>query len=97
MRLDDFLKKSSLVTLKNGDGGLIPSFIQYYATEIEDIYFKDVVRILSADGIGGLGSDDISDVFIEYFLRTRIALKELKIEETRYGYNLRRYLDKDSE
>jgi len=93
--LADFLKNSSLVSLKNGNGDTIPSFIQYYDTENNDLYFKEVVRRLSVDGIGGLTSDNISEVFIEYYLRTRMSLKELNIEETRYGTNLQRNLGRD--
>lgn len=95
MALANFLKNSSLVKLKSGDGGTIPSFIQYYVTENNDLYFKEIVRRLSVDGIGGLTSDNISEVFIEYFLRTRISLKELNIEETTYGTNLQRNMGRD--
>lgn len=95
-RLENFLKESDLVRLEEVKGGF-RSFMQHYVTDIEDIYFKDIVRRLSVDGFSGLRSDDLSDVFIEYYLRTRIALKELNIKETRYGSNLKRYMERDSE
>jgi hypothetical protein len=90
------LKESDLVRLEEVKGGF-RSFMQHYVTDIEDIYFKDIIRRLSVDGFSGLRSDDLSDVFIEYYLRTRIALKELNIKETRYGSNLKRYMERDSE
>ena len=95
-RLENFLKESNLVRLENIEGRF-KSFMQHYVTDIDDIYFKDIVRRISVDGLSGLRSDDLSEVFIEFFLRTRINLKELQIKETRYGSNLRRYLERDTE
>ena len=95
-RLESFLKEVDLVRLEEVKGGF-KSFMQHYVTDIEDVYFKDIVRRLSVNGFSGLRSDDLSEVFIEFYLRTRITLKDINIKETRYGSNLKRYMERDSE
>ncbi|MEX0980662.1 MAG: hypothetical protein WDZ47_01110 [Bacteroidales bacterium] len=94
-RLEDYLKKSEFVRLDDIEGPH-KSYRQRYVTDVDDFYLKEIVRSISIDGFGGLRSDDLSEVFIEYFLRTRIALKELDIKETRYGSNLSRNMGGNS-
>ncbi|MBN1637922.1 MAG: hypothetical protein JW866_03075 [Ignavibacteriales bacterium] len=94
-RLEEFLKKSNLVRIEEINGTML-SFMQHYVTDIDDIYFKEIVRKLSVDRISNFMSGELAEVFIEYFLRTRVALKELKIKETRYGEDIRRSLEKDT-
>ena len=94
-RLEEFLKRSNLVRIEEISGTML-SFMQHYVTDIDDVYFKEIVRKLSVDRISNFMSGELAEVFIEYFLRTRVALKELKIKETRYGEDIRRSLEKDS-
>ncbi len=96
-RLEDYLKNSDFVNLveeTDTRGFHIPE--KYYKTDCEDIFIKEVVRNLRSDGFG-FGYEDLADVFIEYYLRTRISLKGLEIKETNYGSELRRNVERDSE
>lgn len=95
IQLEEFLKGSKLLRLEEVKGSMM-SFMQHYVTDVEDIYFRELVRRLSVGSLSGLMFGDLSEVFIEYFLRTRIVLKDLNIKETRYGSDLRRDLEKDS-
>jgi hypothetical protein len=96
IQLEEFLKGSKLLRLEEVKGSMM-SFMQHYVTDVEDIYFREIVRRLSTGSISGLMFGDLSEIFIEYFLRTRIVLKDLNIKETRYGSDLRRDLETDSE
>ncbi|MFC2152831.1 hypothetical protein ACFLSE_09935, partial [Bacteroidota bacterium] len=92
--LESFLKNSEFIRRdKVKSDFIIPK--EHYVTDINDAYLMAIVNKLDDDGIG-LSSDDLSDVFIEYFLRTRIVLKDLKIKETMYGSDIRRSLERDS-
>ncbi len=94
--LEEYLRSSKLLRLEEVKGSMM-SFMQHYVTDVEDIYFREIVRMLSAGRDTGLMFGDLSEIFIEYFLRTRIVLKDLNIKETRYGSNIRRNLETDSE
>ncbi len=96
-RLEDYLKNSDFVNLvKETDtrGFQIPE--KYYKTDCEDIFIKEVVSNLRSDGFGFV-YEELADIFIEYYLRTRISLKGLEIKETNYGSELRRNMERDSE
>ena len=96
-RLEDYLKNSKFVNLveeTSARGFYLPE--KCYKTDCEDIYIKEVVRNLRSDGLG-FGYEELADIFIEYFLRTRISLKGLEIKETNYGSELRRNVERDSE
>lgn len=96
-RLEDYLKNSKFVSLveeTDTRGFYLPE--KYYKTDCEDIYIKEVVRNLRSDGLG-LEYEELADIFIEYYLRTRTSLKGLEIKETNYGSELRRNMERDSE
>jgi len=96
-RLENYLKNSDFVNLveeTNTKGFYLPE--KYYKTDCEDIFIKEVVRNLSNDGLG-FDFEELADIFIEYYLRTRISLKGLEIKETNYGSELRRDMERDSE
>ena len=61
------------------------------------MYLKEVVRTLETDNLISFNFVDLSEIFIEYFLRQRDEIKDLNIKETRYGENIRRSLERDSE
>jgi len=94
-QIEKYLKESDLTRLITKKEKLIlPT--QCYVTDINDIYIKEVVQGLSVNGYRGLDSNILTDIMIEYFLRTRISLKNLKIKETRYGKSLKRRMERDS-
>lgn len=96
-RLEEFLKDCDLVEfVEESNSGEFPSQVSYYKTNCEDVYIKQIVRNLTNDGFG-FGHEELADVFIEYYLRTRISLQNLNIKETRYGSELRRIMERDSE
>ncbi|OFY89698.1 MAG: hypothetical protein A2266_04035 [Bacteroidetes bacterium RIFOXYA12_FULL_40_10] len=97
IRLEGYLKKSDLVKFveeADSRGFHIPE--KYYKTDCEDIFIKEIVRNLKSDGLG-FDYEELADIFIEYYLRTRISLKELEIKETNYGSELRRNMERNSE
>jgi hypothetical protein len=94
-RLVQYLKQSNNIRLENVQDGFYHS--NHYVTDIEDIYLKEIVRTIGTDNFSSLNFVDLSEVFIEYFLRQRESLKNLNIKETRYGANIRRNMDTDSE
>jgi len=94
-RLEDYIKESGLVKLVEeiaSEGFYYKE--RYYFTNCEDIYIKTIIDHLRF--IRNSLDVDLSEIFIEYYLRTRIALKELNIKETRYGKSLERHLGKNS-
>jgi hypothetical protein len=60
-----------------------------YVISNPDIYLKAIVTYLDTDGMNRINLDEI---FIEYFLRTRTALKKLNIKETDYGSRIRQIM-----
>jgi len=94
-RLETFLKQSDFVKLETIKDSPFPE--QHYTTDVDDLYIKAIVETLCPYNYIHLKFVDLSEVFIEYFLRQRIASKDLRIKETRYGKNIRRNLERDSE
>lgn len=94
-RLETFFRQSDFVKLETVKDS--PFAEQHYITDIDDLYIKAIVETLGIDNYSHLNFVDLSEIFIEYFLRQRIASKDLKIKETRYGKDIRRNLEKDSE
>ena len=60
--------------------------IEKYVTDISDPYVQAFVDSMSIDFMSFI---DLDEIFVEFFLRTRISLKDLQIKETRYGEQLR--------
>ncbi|WP_298367564.1 hypothetical protein [uncultured Lutibacter sp.] len=94
-RLEDFLKESDFVRLENQNGSGRFPLGKIYVSNINDYYIKSIVTRLSTGYGSGLKSDDLSELFIEFYLRSRIALKSLEIKETNYGSNLKRFVERD--
>lgn len=92
-KFEEFIKESSLVRIEEMKDH--PFAMEHYVTDIDDPYLQAIVKRLSIDGIGGFTLNELSEVFIEFFLRTRMSLKEVKIKETRYGESVRRYMERD--
>ena len=63
--------------------------IEKYVTDISDPYVQAFVDSMSIDFMSFI---DLDEIFVEFFLRTRISLKDLQIKETRYGEQLRRLM-----
>ena len=94
--LETYLKQSDFVRLETVKGeSIFPR--QHYITDIEDIYLKEVVRTLGTDNLSSSNFVDLSEIFIECYLRQQESLKDLSIKETRYGKNIRRNMAADSE
>ncbi len=90
--LVEFLKTSEFI--KKGKRELsrrMPIEEVYFETDSEDPFIREIVKNLQ-DGNSFFSLFKLSDVFIEYFLRTRIALKDLDIKETHYGSYLSGHL-----
>lgn len=95
-RVETYLKQSDFVRLETIQGqSLFPR--QHYVTDIEDIYIKEVVSTLGTDNLNSYNFVDLSEIFIECYLRQQESLKDLSIKETRYGKNIRRNMAADSE
>ena len=95
-RLETYLKQSDFVRLEAIKGDTF-FHRQHYVTDVNDVYLKEVVRTLETDNLISFNFVDLSEIFIEYFLRQRDEIKDLNIKETRYGENIRRSLERDSE
>ncbi|GAB1414720.1 hypothetical protein MASR2M117_01260 [Paludibacter sp.] len=95
-RLENYLKQSDFVRL---DTVIENSFYdeRHYVTDLDDVYLKEIIRTLGTDNFSSFNFVDLSEIFIECYLRQRDELKELDIKETEYGRNIRRNLEKDSE
>ena len=60
------------------------------------MYLKEVVRTLGTDNFSSFNFVDLSELFIECYLRQSKELTDLNIKETKYGKNIRRSLERDS-
>lgn len=84
--LIQYLKSHKLVqTHRDGSSGSMFTREKFLVSS-PDVYLKALISYLETDGMDRINLDQ---VFIEYFLRTRIALKELNIKETEYGRRIR--------
>lgn len=94
MRLKEFLRESDLTRLeKEKDAYFIDT--KHYVIDSEDIYLKEAVREIDTGDYSGIFFEKLSELFIEYYLRTRITLKDLNIKETTYGSNIKRHMGRD--
>jgi hypothetical protein len=95
-RLETYLKQSDFVSLETIQ---VDTFFpgQHYVTDIKDVYLKEIVRTLGTDNFSSFNFVDLSEIFIECYLRQQESLKDMNIEETRYGKNIRRNMATDSE
>jgi len=93
--LETYLKQSDFVRIETAKGD---SFFlrQYYVTDVNDVYLKEVVRTLGTDNFSSFNFVDLSELFIECYLRQSKELTDLNIKETKYGKNIRRSLERDS-
>lgn len=88
--LEAFLVEQSVIKKQvvNSPGRM--SYGQEYVTTIPDAYIQAMVKHIDAER----GNDfKLHELFIEYYLRTRIAIKDIPIEETRYGKTLNRFME----
>jgi hypothetical protein len=87
--LETFLVEQSVIKKKAVSSPGRMSYGQEYVTTIPDAYIQAMAKHIDAER----GNDfKLHELFIEYFLRTRIALKDIPIEETRYGRTLNRFM-----
>lgn len=91
-RFESYLKECEHVEIKQLDRGGLTSLIEYYDTDINDFYVKATVRKLSVDMLSSIKLDEI---FIEYFLKGRVSLKDTDIKQTQYGDKLRRIVEEE--
>ncbi len=94
-KFEEFLKRSDWFRLEEVESAHMP-FMRHYVCIIDDIYLQEIARHLTTDELGGLSMSNLSEIFIEFFLRTRILLKDLKIKETRYGEDIRYNMERDT-
>lgn len=72
--------------------GRMHSFIEHYVTDISDPYIQAIVRQMHVGT--SFNHIQLDEIFIEYFLRTRVALKDLNLQETNYGKQVGRVMGK---
>lgn len=63
-----------------------------FYSNIDDYYLEAIAKGFD-DNLGFRG--DLDQFFVEYFLRTRISLKEVNIKETQYGKTVKRIVGRD--
>jgi hypothetical protein len=88
--LEAFLIEHAIMTKQPVTGQNRMSYGLEYVTAVPDAYIQALVKHIDAER----GNDvKLHEIFIEYFLRTRIALKDIPIGETRYGRTVRRFME----
>lgn len=90
--ISDYLKSSDIVRLEENTEDFLP--FQKYVSETEDIYLKCILRKLRPDN-DYFGHLDLSDLFIEFYLRKLPYLKDLTIKETGHGIYIKTQEDED--
>ncbi len=89
-RLEEFLLTEGIVRKEMVTrGGLFPD--EEFVTDIDDFYIQAIAQSMHMDTLSFI---DVHEIFVEYYLRTCVSLKELKIEETRYGEQIRRIVER---
>lgn len=88
-KLEMFLIESNVVRKEQVKHGIMRSYIEEYVSDVADPFVQAIARSMHVDSLSFINLDE---VFVEYFLRTRIALKELNIKQTRYGEQLERVM-----
>lgn len=87
-KLSAYLLEQRIIT-KDLNDDFIKSYREVYISNKDDIYLHVLASFFDRDRIEFM---KIRDVFIEFFLRSRINLISLKIDETDYGNRLTRKL-----
>lgn len=90
-RFENYLIENKIVREEIYKGDLMKSYMEHYVSDSPDFYVKAAIRSMYA---GSISLIELDEVFVEFYLRTRIALKELDIKETHYGEQLRRTMEK---
>lgn len=93
LKLTKCIKESSVVKIHQRE----PSYLaNYFETDIKDPYFRAFIKRLPVDH-SSFNTQNLEDIFIEFFLRQDNDLKNLKIEQTNYGLYLKEELEKNEE
>ena len=88
----DYIKNHSKVSSEKVKSDPLGIYSKHFTIKSDDIYLKSLVRQL--DGNRPHSSMiDIHEIFIEYFLKTRISLKTLDFQNTRYGRSIEREME----
>lgn len=88
--LEAFLVDNAIMTKQAVTGSDRMSYGLEYVSIIPDVYIQSLVKHIDAER----GNDvKLHELFIEFFLRTRVALKDITIGETRYGRTVTRFME----
>jgi hypothetical protein len=90
-RLNEYLKETDLIEQIQPEPGAFNIGLKTYKSINNDLYID---AMLSSYGFSRFDRIELDEIFIEFFLRTRVYLKELEIKETRYGSKIRRLMEK---
>ncbi len=88
--LSEYLIENGIITKSIEKADFRKSYREIYISSNDDFYMKVLASFFDRDRIEFM---KIREIFIEFYLRSRIALLPLNIEETNYGQRLTRNLE----
>lgn len=90
-QFEGYVRSSPLVFTEPLNDGPFKSFMHRLSTKINDPYVWAILDRIEVNQ-PGFGLDNLQELFIEFFLRTRISLRSLNIKQTSCGKRVEEHL-----